>query len=224
VHYGESYANAFWSGNALVVGDGDGTRFMTFALVDVLTHEMCHALPELRALVYKGQTGALIESICDVLGILAKQWSSGQTVNESNWVIGEGVYAESVIGEGIRSMRAPGTAYDDPVLGRDPQFATMREYVDTTPDSGGVHVNVGIPNHAYYLASEELGGRAWETTGKIWYDSLSELASTTEPTFVDFAQVTIGVAKSRYGPDSAEHRAVEEAWRSVGVLTGPRDR
>ena len=56
-------------------------------------------------------------------------------------------------------MKAPGTAYDDPRLGKDPQPAHMDDYVETTEDNGGVHINSGIPNHAFYLAATALGGR-----------------------------------------------------------------
>ena len=55
-------------------------------------------------------------------------------------------------------MAAPGTAYDDPVIGKDPQPADMAHYVDTTDDNGGVHINSGIPNRAFYLAATAIGG------------------------------------------------------------------
>ena len=58
-------------------------------------------------------------------------------------------------GRALRSMRAPGTAYDDDVLGRDPQPAHMDGYVRTTDDNGGVHINSGIPNRAFYLTAAE---------------------------------------------------------------------
>ena len=48
-------------------------------------------------------------------------------------------------------MKEPGTAYDDPILGKDPQPAHMRDYVVTLEDNGGVHINSGIPNHAFFL-------------------------------------------------------------------------
>jgi Zn-dependent metalloprotease len=58
-----------------------------------------------------------------------------------------------VNGKGVRSMAAPGTAYDDPVLGRDPQPSRMRDYVHTLEDNGGVLINSGILNHAFYRAA-----------------------------------------------------------------------
>ena len=58
-------------------------------------------------------------------------------------------------------MAAPGTAYDDPVLGRDPQPSHMRDHVDTVEDNGGVHINSGILNHAFYRAAMAIGGKTW---------------------------------------------------------------
>ena len=71
-------------------------------------------------------------------------------------------------------MKAPGTAFDDPVLGRDEQPATMAGYVHTTMDNGGVHTNSGIPNHAFYVAAMAFGGYAWEKAGRIWYETLRD--------------------------------------------------
>jgi Zn-dependent metalloprotease len=66
-------------------------------------------------------------------------------------------------------MAAPGTAYDDPILGRDPQPSHMRDYVHTVEDNGGVHINSGILNHAFYRAATAIGGKTWHVLGKIWY-------------------------------------------------------
>ena len=65
----------------------------------------------------------------------------------------------------LRSMKAPGTAYDDPVLGKDPQPAAMAGYVQTSTDNGGVHINSGIPNHAFYLAAIAIGGQRGKRPG-----------------------------------------------------------
>ena len=71
-------------------------------------------------------------------------------------------------------MKAPGTAYDNDVLGKDPQPADMQHYVRTGQDNGGVHINSGIPNHAFYLAATAIGGHAWEKAGQIWYDTIRD--------------------------------------------------
>ena len=108
-------------------------------------------------------------------------------MEEASWLIGEGIFTDAVEGRALRSMRAPGTAYDDDVLGRDPQPAHMDGYVRTTDDNGGVHINSGIPNRAFYLTAAALGGRAWERAGLIWYRTLTgDLpANATFPVFAD---------------------------------------
>jgi Zn-dependent metalloprotease len=216
VHYGSNYDNAFWDGSRMVFGDGDGELFIRFTVaVDVIGHELTHAVTEATAgLVYSGQSGALNESVSDVFGSLVKQRQLGQDAADADWLIGAGLFTAAVQGEALRSMRAPGTAYDDDVLGRDPQPGHMRDFVDTTDDNGGVHINSGIPNHAFYLAATALGGPAWEVAGQVWYDTLvGGLAAGSD--FAAFATATVAAAQSRFGSDEAQ--AVRSAWDAVGV-------
>ncbi|MGW7595389.1 M4 family metallopeptidase, partial [Streptomyces rubiginosohelvolus] len=160
VHYSEGYNNAFWDGEQMVFGDGDGEVFLDFTIpVDVMAHELTHGVTQYTAnLEYFGQSGALNESVSDVFGALIKQYTLGQTAEEADWLIGAGLLTDRVTGVALRSMKAPGTAYDDDVLGKDPQPGTMDDYVHTSRDNGGVHINSGIPNHAFYLAATALGG------------------------------------------------------------------
>jgi Zn-dependent metalloprotease len=217
VHYGKRFENAFWNGRQMVYGDGDGVLFNRFtAALDVIGHELAHGVTQYTAgLAYTGQTGALNEHISDVFGILVKQYTLRQTASQSDWIIGEGLFGPAVNGKGIRSMAAPGTAYDDPVLGRDPQPAHLRDYVVTTDDNGGVHINSGIPNHAFYLAATALGGPAWDLAGRIWYDALFHLPAN--PGFQDLADVTTGLAGVRFGANGTVQRAIQRGWAGVGV-------
>lgn len=221
VHYGTDYDNAFWDGSQMVFGDGDGQVFGRFtASLSVIGHELTHGVTQYTAaLAYQGQSGALNESISDVFGALVEQHDRGQSAVEASWLIGEGLFTDQVEGRALRSMRAPGTAYDDDVLGRDPQPAHMDDYIDTTTDYGGVHLNSGIPNRAFYLAAATLAGHAWETAGPIWYDAMmGDLAA--EATFADFAAATAAAAIARHGDRSPEHLAVVEGWSTVGVAIG----
>lgn len=102
------------------------------------------------------------ESFSDIFGSLVKQQVLGQTAEEADWLIGEGIFTSKVKGSALRSLKAPGTAYDDPVLGKDSQPSDMSRFVQTNDDNGGVHTNSGIPNHAFYLAAVAIGGNAWE--------------------------------------------------------------
>ena len=224
VHYGNEYDNAFWNGERMVFGDGDGEVFAGFtASLSVIAHELAHGVTEYSGgLVYEGQSGALNESLSDVFGALAEQHHRGQSADEASWLIGEGIFTDEVEGVALRSMRAPGTAYDDDVLGRDPQPGHMDDYVTTVDDNGGVHINSGIPNRAFYLVATEFGGRAWERAGLIWYRALT--SGTLSPTcdFVGFAGATLAAARAEYGEGSEEVAAVRKGWTGVGVNTdGP---
>jgi Zn-dependent metalloprotease len=219
VHYGQEYNNAFWDGERMVFGDGDGELFRDFTRpVDVIGHELTHGVTQHTAnLAYFGQSGALNESVSDVFGSLIKQYGLGQTADAADWLIGDTLFTDDVEGRALRSMKAPGTAYDDDVLGKDPQPATMEDYVHTGSDNGGVHINSGIPNHAFYRLATELGGNAWERAGQIWYDTLTSGDLSSDADFAAFAGATVQAATGRYGEGSPEREAVVKAWSVVGV-------
>lgn len=219
VHYGERYENAFWNGEQMVYGDGDGVVFTAFTgPLDVTGHELVHGITQHTAnLEYYGQSGALNESMSDVFGSLVKQWHLGHTADRADWLIGQGLLAEGVSGVALRSMKEPGTAYDDPRIGKDPQPGHMDDYVETYRDNGGVHINSGIPNRAFYLAATAIGGSAWEKAGRVWYDTLTGGALSTTIEFAAFAAETVRTASRLYGETAAETEAVRNAWKGVGV-------
>lgn len=220
VHYAKNYDNAFWNGQQMVFGDGDNIIFTGFTgATDVIGHELTHGVTGSESnLTYQGQSGALNESISDVFGSMVKQYKLGQTSDAADWLIGAGILAKGIHGVALRSMKAPGTAYDDPKLGKDSQPANMANYVQTAEDNGGVHTNSGIPNHAFYLASVALGGHSWEKAGQIWYDTVVDHNLKANATFATFANLTVTHAGSRYGANSTEKKALQEAWAQVGVL------
>jgi Zn-dependent metalloprotease len=208
----------------MIFGDGDGEIFNRFTIaLDVIGHELAHGVTEDESqLAYLFQPGALNESLSDVFGSLVRQYALGQTAEEADWLIGRGLFTGAVDGVALRSMKAPGTAYDDPVLGRDPQPAHMRDFVRTYDDNGGVHINSGIPNRAFYLAAIAIGGRAWEKAGRIWYETLRDPQLRPSTGFARFAKLTVGCAGRLYGPGSAEQEAVAEAWGEVGLRAAAR--
>jgi hypothetical protein len=219
VHYGVKYDNAFWDGTRMVFGDGDGVYFNRFTIPsDVVGHELTHGVTGCTArLEYHDQPGALNESISDVFGSLVKQYRLGQAASQGDWLIGQGLFTATVHGVALRSMKAPGTAYDDTNLGKDPQPDHMSRYVNTTGDNGGVHINSGIPNRAFYLAAIALGGNAWEKAGRIWYATLTDPALSTTAQFADFANLTVSWARQLY--NTATAAAVADAWAQVGIET-----
>ncbi|HET8988370.1 MAG TPA: protealysin inhibitor emfourin [Humibacillus sp.] len=225
VHYGRNYDNAFWDGSQMVFGDGDGVIFERFTgSLDVIGHELAHGVTEHTAgLLYQGQSGALNESISDVFGVLVKQRRLGQSAEQADWLVGAELLNPSVQGRALRDMRNPGTAYDDPRLGTDPQPAHMDGYVDTRDDNGGVHINSGIPNRAFVLAALAIGGNAWEAPGAIWYAVLSGDGIKADCDFETFAGLTVAAAGAAHGEGSAEQLAVRSGWEQVGVLTTSPD-
>ena len=219
VHYQDRYNNAFWNGRQMVFGDGDGTVFDRFTIdLDVIGHELTHGVTGSEVnLVYLGQAGAVNESVSDVFGSLIKQYLGGQTADEADWLIGAHLIKVEPAGQALRSMKAPGTAYSNSLMGEDPQPSHMRDYVNTTQDNGGVHINSGIPNHAFYLLATQLGGKAWERAGQIWYDTIRDSQLDRNASFADFAARSAFNAGHRYGTDSDEQKAVIGAWQAVGV-------
>lgn len=217
VHYSQNFDNALWNGSQMIYGDGDNEIFGRFtAAVDVIAHELTHGVTQFEAgLEYHGQSGALNESVSDVFGSLVKQRLTNQTAAQADWLIGAELFKPGVQGQAIRSMKAPGTAYNDLNLGQDPQPAHMRNYDQTTDDNGGVHINSGIPNHAFYLAASSLGGFAWQKAGQIWYKTLPRLNAAAD--FQFFADVTFAVAGELYGAGGPEQTAVRDAWDQVGI-------
>ena len=222
VHYGEAFNNAFWNGQVMVFGDGDEDLFTSFTKsLDVIAHELTHGVTENTAgLIYHKQPGALNESMSDVFGCLVKQWLQRQDAATADWLIGADVFTPGLEGDALRSLKAPGTAYDNDMIGKDPQPDHMENYQNLPDtrfgDNGGVHINSGIPNHAFYLAAVTIGGNAWDAAGHIWYETL---ATNTGPDakFQDFADATVGVAGRLYGPSSLEQVAVRDAWHEVGI-------
>lgn len=219
VHYGNKFDNAFWDGDQMVFGDGSNLLFTRLTQsLSVCAHELGHGVIQFDGpLAYQGQSGALNEHIADAFGVMVHQWKNGQSSAEADWLIGAEILAEGVSGKALRSMKAPGTAYDDDLLGKDPQPAHMDQYLETADDNGGVHINSGIPNKAFYEIATALGGNSWERAGRILYVTLGnpQLRSTTD--FRRFARLNHRVAGEIYGAGSTEAKAVEAGWAAVGV-------
>jgi Zn-dependent metalloprotease len=221
VHRGHRYNNAFWDGQEMVFGDGDGHVFSDFTgSLDVIAHELAHGVTENTAgLEYHGQSGALNESLSDVTGSMVKQWSLGQTADQADWLIGAEVFTPHIDADALRSMKAPGTAFDNKLFGKDPQPAHMDHYLNAPDteegDFGGVHTNSGIPNKAFFLVATGIGGKSWEAPGHIWYESLKASNPTTQ--FQGFADTTFRKAEQLYGTNSREQQVVAQAWAEVGI-------
>jgi Zn-dependent metalloprotease len=211
----------------MVFGDGGGDIFQNFsASMDVVGHELTHGVTQFTAgLVYQDQSGALNESLSDVFGSLIKQQHRGQTVEQADWLIGADVLTPQVQAmdtalskpAALRWMKAPGQAYNNPLMGKDPQPAHMDNYDYTKFDNGGVHINSGIPNRAFYLAATKLGGYAWERAGLIWFTAMPKAGRLS--TFAQFAALTTQAAAALYPGRPEIYQATADAWSEVGVPT-----
>jgi Zn-dependent metalloprotease len=193
----------------MVYGDGDGIIFKPLVQsLSVIGHEMSHGVVQFSGgLIYRDQSGALNESFADVFGALLVQFKKGQTAEEASWLIGDGIFGPDITGDALRSLKAPGTAYEDDLLGKDPQPFHMDEFVSTTS---------GIPNHAFYLLAQYLCGEAWKKAGRIWYQGLQEI-NNPHATFTDWADKTVEVARGQYGSGSMEAIYTRRAWKLVGI-------
>ena len=166
---------------------------------------------------------------------MVKQWNGGdnpETAEEADWLLGGGVFYEKVGIKAVRSMKEPGSAYTDTVIGSDTQPGHMDDYQDLPDDadndSGGVHFNSGIPNKAFYLLAMKLGGYSWDVAGKLWYDCLCDKELKTfaaeeenwTKVFEFFAELTAKHA-AKYEIEGMDVvKAVKEAWEEVGVQVG----
>jgi Zn-dependent metalloprotease len=222
VHFDNDFDNAFWNGAQMVYGDGSGTFLARGSLtkaLEVVGHELTHGVVQFTAgLRYSKQSGALNESFADALGSVVKQWANGQPASVANWLVGEGILGSEMKGLALRSMKDPGTAFEG-----DSQPAHMNDYVDLPDDNnprndhGGVHINSGIPNKAFYLVATHLGENSWEMAGPIWYHALvNGLRPNSQ--FKDAAAATILSTKELYPGNQDAEKAVRAAWEEVGVL------
>ncbi len=219
VHYGRDYLNAFWTGKEMVVGDGDGRIFSRFtASIDVIGKEYSNGvIGSETKLDYWEESGALFNSLATVFAVLIKQYALKQTAIKADWLLGTELMVPALNARALSSLANPGTAYDDPLLGKDIQPAHMDDYVHTKNDSGGIHINSGIPDHAFYRIAMALGGYAWEKAGRIWYEAIRDENIKPKSSFSEFAKITYANARRLYGEGSAEAQAVQKGWKDVGI-------
>lgn len=212
IHYGLNYNNAFWDGDEMTYGDGDGKEFKDFAgAVDVVAHELTHGITQfLSNLEYQGQAGALNEHFSDVFGTVVKQKFLGQEMEGADWLIGDSIVTERFPGKAIRSMKAPGTANEFDV-----QPDHMNNYYTGPDDNQGVHINSGIPNKAFYLSCLAVG---IDGCALIWFETLKALWRTAN--FMDMLEVMLPIAQKledegKVGPGATE--SIAKSFAAVGL-------
>ena len=217
IHFDKDYNNAYWDGDEMTFGDGDGVVFTNFVnSLDVTGHELTHGVVQYTAgLNYKSQPGALNEHYADVFGTVIKQFALGQTAANADWLIGDTIMGPTLKGQAIRSMKAPGTAYNNQFMGKDPQPDHMSNYYKGASDNFGVHINSGIPNKVFYLVSTAI---STEKAGLLWFETLKTLKPAT--TFKSFKTKLLAKAKSLATAGTIPANAVAaatSAFTTVGL-------
>ena len=190
--------------------------------LEVVAHEMVHGfLHALCSLDTQGEPGTVNEHLADVFGIMCEQYHTGQSVFDADWLVGEDLFLPGTSGIALRSFKSPGEAYSFETSStlRDPQVKHMDCLYKGEKDGGGVHINSGILNHAFYLVATNLGKLepySWKKAGRIWYLACLHPMMTSECSMKRWADLTLDTAKRKsFGAEVM--RIVWEAWDSVGI-------
>ena len=228
VHHDRNYVNAYWNGTQMVYGDGDGTQSGPLTVLDVVGHELTHAVTDTSSdLIYSGESGALNEAMSDVFGASIEAYRDG-AVSGNTWKIGEECWTPGTEGDALRYM-------NDPALAGDYDYYPTR-YTGTS-DNGGVHWNSGIANLAFKLLVTGGTHPRGKTSNVVpaldanVYSSIHKGAAifyrantvylTPGSTFSEARGATAQAAADLYGAGSAAVTAVNEAWTAVGVGAPP---
>ncbi len=225
VHFGTQYNNAFWFQNRMTYGDGDGSNFTPLVTLDIAGHEMTHGVTQFSAnLTYANESGALNESMSDVFGAMVESFARGGVVNGDTWKIGEQAYTPSTSGDALRYMDNPHLAGNGGFTADDDPDHYAERYTGSA-DSGGVHINSGIGNKAFYLAvvggTHHLSGVTVTGIGatdasRIWYRALT-VYMTSGTNFSGARTAMLNAAADLFGTSSAQYTTIGTTWCSVGV-------
>lgn len=221
--------NAFWNGEQMTYGIGDGVTFSDLTTVDIAGHEIAHGLTERTAgLIYRNESGGLNESISDIIGAGVEWYASQRNANvEFNWKVGEDAFTPGLEGDALRFM-------DDPT--RDgysiDHFSQMGRYRkddgigQPESDNGGVHGSSGIMNNAFFLLTEGgtnrtsgqgvAEGIGMESSLKIFSRAL-QFYMVPNSTFAQAREATLLATNDLFGAGSPEAAKLKQAWSAVGV-------
>lgn len=216
IHYNTNYNNAFWDGQRMTYGDGNGTTFTPLTDLDITGHEIAHGLTSNTAnLVYANESGALNESFSDIFGVSVTSFANNNTLQ---WSIGEDATPN---GLGIRSMSNPNAF-------QDPDTYTGTHYYTGAQDNGGVHTNSGVQNHWYYRLT--VGGNGTNDLGNVFNVTGLGITNASKIAFrnltiyltpnVDHQDARFYAIQSAidlFGACTPEVIATTNAWYAVGV-------
>ncbi|NLI48094.1 MAG: peptidase M4 family protein [Acidobacteria bacterium] len=206
--------NAYYVNNSITLGAGGVWSNNWAAALDLTAHEYAHGVTDATCrLVYQYESGAMNESMSDVIGCL---------VDDANWTLGEIIIKTNPLGAtAFRNMADPhnGQPTNSPLW----QPAHMSEFVSMSvnDDNGGVHKNCGIPNKAFYLTAASIGRSKAE---RIYFRAWTNYFTAN----TDFSAARLAIEQAAidlHGNNSAEHNAVKSAFDAVGIAggAGPAD-
>lgn len=224
VHYGFNYNNAFWNGVSMTYGDGDGAVFGPLVSVDIGAHELMHGVTQYTAeLIYQGESGALNESISDVFSSLVERYTKGESAN--TWKLGEQAYTPgNGTSDALRYLDNPHLAPNSGFTSDDDPDHYAERYIGSQ-DNGGVHVNSGIGNKAFYMLARGGTHHRSEVTvtaigpedaGAIWYRALTTYM-TTGTDYEGAREATLLAAADLFTADSQQYDSTADAWCAVGI-------
>jgi bacillolysin len=226
VHFANRYCNAFWNGEQMTYGDGDGRTCLPLSGgLDVVGHELTHGVTEFTSnLIYENESGALNESFSDMMGNTVEFYAADNGLDPAaspDWLIAEDIYLAADDALGFRNM-------SDPREDNDPDHYSELDTAEA--DNGGVHTNSGIPNHAYYLAVNGGQNAGCDTVGS---------GGHTHSEDCDVVAPALGLATARQvfydaftslpeyanmcdarNATTAVNPNTSDAWAAVGVHAG----
>ncbi|MDE9365771.1 M4 family metallopeptidase [Luteipulveratus sp. YIM 133132] len=218
VHYGSSYVNAFWDGQQMTYGDGEGDNAPLVA-IDVAGHEMSHGVAEALAnLGYEGDVGGINEANSDVNGTMV-EFKANSAVDKPDFLIGEEI---DINGDGspLRYMDKPS------------KDGASHDCWSSSTANDDPHYTSGVGNHAFFLLANGSGQSEWGTSetcdsssvtgigadkaAKIWYTAIKDYG-TSDMTYADLHAGMVKAADAEFGAGSTESKAVDAAWKAVSV-------
>ncbi|MFJ2738537.1 M4 family metallopeptidase [Streptomyces sp. NPDC087440] len=204
--YGMPYVNAFWDGQKMVYGIGDEEYLPLSAGLDVVGHEMTHAVVETSAnLVYAGQSGAMNEAIADYFGNAIETAAYDVPMSDPD---------SGLVGDRLCRTKGPrDCALRD--LGDGRTTAGSFVGVGYANDNGGVHLNSTIFGGALWDARKELGA---DLADRIVYKALTQYLTPIDG-FTEGRAAVLAAAKDLQ-VTAAQQKALARAFTAHGIVPG----
>lgn len=208
---GAKMDNAFWNGEAMFYGNGDQAFTSLAKALDVAGHEMSHGVIQNTAnLTYQGESGAINESFADIFGAM---------IDRDDWKMGEDVVVRTYFPSGaLRDLSNPNNGGNSSQQYWQPKHVS--EQYKGSADNGGVHINSGITNYAFYLFVQELAKTRTEEASKViaekvYYRALTNYLSRSSQ-FKDLRVAVESAATDLHG-NTDVLAAVKKAFDNVGI-------